>query len=435
MNNQVVKYSLDDNRIKEIIKELCKEIKKYYIFPKIGEEIAYFLLDKLEKGFYNGITDPINLERILTNDIVEASNDLHFYFEYDPSMAQELLQERDKEDEWSEDDLLEFKIGLKFEQYKNFHIIKAERLPGNIGYIKLNDFPPAEFAGEVIVGALQFLANSNAFIFDVRNNGGGYPSMVALIISYLMEPNSKLLTSIYERKNDRIFQNWTIPYIPGKRFPEKPVYVLTSRRTASAAEEFAFALKMMKRATIIGETTRGAANPVEIFPILDKFVIWLPIGTPTNPISKDNWEGKGVSPDFDVPQEKALEKAHMLAFDVILNNLNDKEIQRMVQFELEYCKAMYNSIKVDLEIIQNFQGQYDQYKVGTIDNQPYIERANLKHQIITKDNEIYFTDETLKFWIEEENKQKVLIIERREFPRLLRLYRTSKSKNNDYTKN
>ncbi|MFX0022477.1 MAG: S41 family peptidase [Candidatus Hermodarchaeota archaeon] len=429
MNNQTDKGSFENNTIENIIKELCEKIEKYYVFPKIAKKVTRSLLNKLEKGLYTGISDPINFERLISKDLVEISNDLHFYFEYDPNMAQNLIQEADEKKEQIEDDFIEYKIGLKSEQYRNFHILKAERLPGNIGYIKLNDFPPAEFAGETIIGALQFLANTNVLIFDIRNNGGGYPSMVALIISYLLEPNPKLLTSIYERKDDKIFQNWTLPYVPGKIFPEKPVYVLTSRRSASGAEEFAYALKMQKRATIIGETTRGAANPVNVFPILDKFVIWLPIGTPTNPISKDNWEGKGVSPDYNIPQEKALEKAHLLAFDDIINNLDDEEVLRMVKFELEYCKTFYNSIEVDLKKIKDFQGQYEQYKIGIKDNQAFIERANLKHQIITKDNIIYFTDETLKFWFEEENNKKILNIERRDLPKIFRLYRISESEN------
>ncbi|MFX1418754.1 MAG: S41 family peptidase [Promethearchaeota archaeon] len=429
MEEEKLDYSVNDVKIKKIIQELAKKIEVYYIFPEIAEKIAQFLLNKLEESQFNGIIDPVKLASIVTNDLLNISNDLHFYFEYNPSLAQTLIEEHKKDENEIDYDYLEFKTDLKYEQYKNYSIIKAERLPGNIGYIKLNDFAPAEFAGETIVGALQFLANSNAFIFDIRNNGGGYPSMVSLIISHLIEPSSKLLTSIYDRKSNKHYQSWTVPYIPGKRFPNKPVYVLTSRRTASGAEEFAYVLKMLERGKIIGETTRGAANPVDIFPILNKFVIWLPIGTPTNPISNDNWEGKGVSPNIEVPQEQALEKAHMLAFDEILKNLDDKEIQRMVQFELEYCKAIYNPIKIDLQKFQNYEGQYDRYKIGVIDYKPYLERSNLKHQIITKDNKSFFTDEATKFWFEEENKEKLLVIERRDFPTLSKLIRIKNNSN------
>ncbi|UCC18475.1 MAG: S41 family peptidase [Promethearchaeota archaeon] len=429
MVKEKLDYRLVDIEIKKIIQELSKKIEAYYIFPEKGEEISQFLLNKLEKSKFYGIIDPVKLARIITNDLVDVSNDLHFYLEYNPSMAQTLKEEEKEDKNGIDDDYLDFKLGLKFEQYKNYYIIKAERLPGNIGYIKLDDFPPSEFAGETIIGAFQFLANSNAFIFDIRNNGGGYPSMVSLIISHLIEPTSKLLTSIYDRKSNKHYQNWTVPYIPGRRFPNNPVYVLTSRRTASGAEEFAYVLKMLERGTIVGETTRGAANPVDIFPILNKFVIWLPIGTPTNPISNDNWEGKGVSPNYEVPQEKALEKAHMLAFDEILKNLDDKEIQRMVQFELEYCKAMYNPINVDLEILKDWEGKYDRYLIIIIDNIAYLERANLRHEIITKDNNIFFTNETTKFWFEEEDNEKILVIERRDFPTPIKLIRVKNNSN------
>ncbi len=417
------KFVLDDNQIEDIIKDLSKKIENYYVFPETGEKISQFLLDKLKQGSYNGIKDPTSLERIISNDMVDVSDDKHFYLEYDPLMVQTLMEEMKNGVSVFDDDYIEFKISLRSEQYRNYHIIKAERLPGNIGYIKLNDFPPAEFAGDVITGAFKLLTNSHAFIFDIRNNGGGYPSLVSFMISHLIEPSSKLLTSIYERKTDSIFQNWTVPYISGKRFPNIPVYILTSQRTASGAEEFAYVLKMMGRATIVGENTRGAANPVDILPVLDRFVIWLPIGTPTNPISKDNWEGKGVFPDYEIKQEKALEKAHMLAFDAISKNIDDEEIQRMVQFEYEYCKAMYNPIKVELKILKECEGQYERYKISIIDDVAYLERSDLKHRIITKDNKTFFTDETLKFWFEEENNEKVLIIERRDFPTVLKLTR------------
>ena len=130
MNNQNLKYSLNGNRIKGIIEELCKKINEYYIFPNIAEKVTQYLLNNLEKGSYNGITDPTNLERIISNDMVEASNDLHFYFEYNPSLAEELIQKAQEGKEDSEDDFTEFKSQLKFEQYRNFHIVVAKRLPG-----------------------------------------------------------------------------------------------------------------------------------------------------------------------------------------------------------------------------------------------------------------------------------------------------------------
>ncbi len=420
MENQNIKPHLDGNKIKEIISELCNNIKEFYIFPEIAEKISNFLLTKLEQNSYQNITDPLMFAKVITNDLHEISKDLHFYFEYDSLMAQELLQQLDADQDESKIDYIEFKKGEKYERYRNFHIIKAKRLPGNIGYIKLNDFPPAEFAGDEIVGALQFLKNSNAFIFDIRNNGGGYSSMVQLIISYFVEPNPKLINNFYERKKDKYYQSWTFPYIPGIRFPEEPIYVVISRRTASAAEEFAYNLKMMERAIIIGETTRGAANPVDLFPIWNRFVIWLPTGHPINPVSNDNWEGKGVSPHYEVPQEKALKEAHMLALQELLKKETDEEIKKMMQFELEYCKVKYNPIKIDIKALQVYQGDYDRSKILIQNNQVFYERANLKRPLITKDNNIFFVDESLRLWFEEENNDKILVVQNRDLETTMR---------------
>ncbi len=421
MEKKIFEDKLEGSYIAEIIKELCAKIEKYYIFPDKSKKISQYILNKLEQGSYINITDPVAFERVISNDLVEISNDHHFYFEYEPKMARESLQNGYEVTEESDDEFPELKNRLKYERYKNFSIIKAERLPGNIGYVKLNDVPPAEFAGEIIVGVFQFLANTDALIFDLRNNGGGYPSMVALISSYLMKPGTKLLTSIFETTKEEPFQSRTLPYVPGIRFPHKPVYILISRRTASGAEELAYVLKMLKRATLIGETTRGAAHPVEIFPISDKFVIWLPIGRPINPISKENWEAKGVSPHINVPQEKALEKAHILALNELINKDSDREIKKMREFELEYTESKYNSIEINLNILNDFQGQYERYKIFIQDNQVFFERSNLKQQLITKDNKVFYANETVKLWFEEENQAKFLILERRDFPNLLRL--------------
>ncbi|MFX0039760.1 MAG: S41 family peptidase [Candidatus Heimdallarchaeota archaeon] len=421
MTDQIVKISLTDKMIIEITKKLCKRIEEYYIFPKIAQNISNYVLNKLKQGLYNGITDPDKFVSVITNDLVKTSNDLHFYFEYNPLLALELLKEKESKKTENEDEFLEFKSRYEFEKYANFHITKAKRLPGNIGYIKMNDFPPAEFAGETIVGALQFLENSNAFIFDIRNNGGGYSSMVALIISYFIEPGTKLLNTFYERKKDKYTQSLTLPYIPGKKFPEKPLYVLISSRTASGAEEFAYNLKMMDRATLVGETTRGAANAVDIFPILDTFVIWLPIGRTINPISKDNWEGKGVSPHIEIRQEKALNKAHTLALKGLIENENDESIKKMLEFEYEYCNAKYDQINIDLQALQDFQGQYDKYKIFIQNNQLFYERSNLKSPLITKDNKTFFADETIKLWFEQDNAEKLIVLERRDYPNVLRI--------------
>ncbi|MDP8979977.1 MAG: S41 family peptidase [Acidobacteriota bacterium] len=192
----------------------------------------------------------------------------------------------------------------------NFGFEKVERLQGNIGYLDLRGFMEAQWGSETAVAAMNFLANTDALIIDLRQNGGGDPAMVALITSYLFSPGEEVhLNDLYWRPSNETHQWWTLPYVPGRRYANKPVYVLTSNRTFSAAEEFTYNLKNLKRATIIGETTGGGAHPGGMERLSEHFMAFLPSGRAINPISKTNWEGTGVTPDVAVPAADALTTA------------------------------------------------------------------------------------------------------------------------------
>jgi len=195
----------------------------------------------------------------------------------------------------------------------NFGFAKAEVLPGNIGYLEMRVFatgPEAEAAADA---AMSRLADADALIVDLRRNGGGDPAMVARVSSYLFEQPT-LLNSLHWREGDRTEDFWTTKEVAGKRFGQgKPVFVLTSKRTFSGAEEFAYNLKSLGRATIVGETTGGGAHPGGPQRINDHFSVWVPSGRAINPITKTNREGTGVVPDVAVPADKALERALELA--------------------------------------------------------------------------------------------------------------------------
>ena len=193
---------------------------------------------------------------------------------------------------------------------------KAEHLPGNIGYLKFNAFPSPDICGPTATAAMNFLANSDAIIIDLRQNGGGDPKMVAYITTYLFDKPTHL-NDMYNRKEDSIQEYWTLKDVPGKRVAGKPVFVLTSKRTFSGAEEFTYNLKNLKRATIIGETTGGGAHPVGPHRIDDHFMIGVPFARPINPVTKTNWEGTGVEPDVKVPADQALDVAKKMAMEEI----------------------------------------------------------------------------------------------------------------------
>jgi C-terminal processing protease CtpA/Prc len=169
----------------------------------------------------------------------------------------------------------------------------------------------------------------------VLRPGDGDSAMVTLISSYLFGPGTVHLNDLYWREGDSTHQWWTLPHVPGKRYAGKDVYVLTSKRTFSAAEEFTYNLKNLKRATIIGETTGGGAHPGGTRRVNDHFFVWVPSGRAINPYSKTNWEGTGVKPDVEISAEQALKTAHVMALKNRLEAETDEQFKRNLQRALE----------------------------------------------------------------------------------------------------
>ena len=173
-------------------------------------------------------------------------------------------------------------------------------------------FGPADVCGPKATEAFAALGDVDAVIFDLRDNGGGDPEMVAYVASYLFGKRTHI-NDIYNRKDNKTEQYWTKPDLPGKKLATQPVYVLTSARTFSGAEEFCYDLQNQKRATIIGEVTGGGAHPTDGKRLDDHFMIGVPFARAVNPVTKTDWEGKGIQPEVKVPAAEALDKAKQLA--------------------------------------------------------------------------------------------------------------------------
>ncbi|MEO6089428.1 MAG: S41 family peptidase, partial [Umezawaea sp.] len=168
---------------------------------------------------------------------------------------------------------------------------------------------PVDLCGEAIAAALTIVADAEALILDLRENGGGDPATVALVCSYLLDEPTHLNT-MYFRDGESYRQSWSLPHVPGKRFGgTKPVYVLTSGRTFSGAEELSYDLQQLGRATVVGEQTGGGAHPRRGFRVHPHLEATIPTGRAINPVSGTNWELVGVTPDIEVPAEEALDRA------------------------------------------------------------------------------------------------------------------------------
>lgn len=367
---------------KTIIDALNEKLAKNYVFPEVAEQIGAFLRQQLEGGHYDSINDMDGLGVALTRDVQSISKDLHMRVDYNPKQV-EMLAQREAEQTGDEDDYTlpdEFK---KEQRYDNYGFYKVERLTGNVGYLDLRSFSPASIAGETAVATMNFLGNSDALIFDLRQNGGGSPDMIQLISTYLFE-GYKHLNNFYFRPEDRTIQTWILPHVPGKRLPHAEVYVLTSRYTFSGAEEFTYNLKNMKRATIIGETTGGGANPGNVYSVCGAFTVFIPTGRAINPISGTNWEGTGVEPDIEMPAAEALTFAHLDALRKLVAKAANDEERALRQWELEHVEAEYQPVKVDSSLLEGYCGVYGDRHISIENGALNYRRANYAYTLPLK---------------------------------------------------
>src|ERR1700738_1291711 len=294
--------TLDAALRKKVIDGVETNLKEYYIEPALAQQMADALKAHSAKGDYDAISDGDAFASRLTKDLQEVSHDKHLNVTFSPFKMPPRTEPTPEE---------EARFHRQME-HNNCAFDKVEILPNNIGYVKFDGFMDASFCGPTVNAAMGFVAHTDALIFDIRQNGGGHPAMVTLVASYLFERPTHLI-DIYNRKEDSTTQNWTLSYLPGPRLTKQPVFVLTSKRTFSGAEEFAFDLKNQKRATIVGETTGGGAHPVSGHTVADYFMVGVPFAKSLDPVTKTNWEGSGVEPDVKVAAADALATAEKLA--------------------------------------------------------------------------------------------------------------------------
>jgi C-terminal processing protease CtpA/Prc len=189
---------------------------------------------------------------------------------------------------------------------------KTEILPGNIGYIDIRGFSGDPAAFPIVDSLMAIVSGVDALIIDIGRNSGGGPPVIQHLSAYLFEKRTHLVSTIMRGMNAPS-ERWTSETVPGKRLPKIPVYLLTSRRTFSAAESFAFGLRSNDRVTIVGEPTGGGGHFGGIIRLTGDYSMFLPRGRTFNPRTNKGWEAEGIQPDVAVPYEGALAKALELA--------------------------------------------------------------------------------------------------------------------------
>lgn len=309
----------------QVVENLVKELNDSYIFAETAKKMEFDLRARLKNKEYDQMTSARQFSRKLTEDLQAISKDKHLNIRFSP----EKLPVRAVKTEPTAEEQEEYKNSLR---RNNYGFVKVENMRGNIGYIDLRGFTDPELGAETVAATMNFVANTDALIFDLRNNGGGNPAMVALICSYLFGEKPVHLNDLYYRVGNKTEEFWTKPNVLGKKYGEtKDVYVLTSNRTFSGAEEFANNLKVLKRATIVGETTGGGANPGDVVRLNDNYSAFVPTGRAINPITKTNWEGVGVEPDVKVDKESALKTAYLLALNKSLEKAKPEGLKNALR--------------------------------------------------------------------------------------------------------
>lgn len=286
-----------------VIDGVAARLTALYVYADVAEKMVAALRAHQRAGAYDAVTDSRAFALLLTEHLRDVSHDRHLGVDFRPMVVPEV------EAEPTDAEQAEMRAWLE-RIHCGFH--ETERLDGNVGYLRFDMFADVETCGPTATAAMASLAGADALIIDLRDNGGGHPDMVAFVSSWLFAKRTHL-NDLYDRGEDKTTPYWTRPEVAAVKLAKQPVFVLTSARTFSGAEEFSYNLRQLERATLVGETTGGGAHPTAGKRVDDHFIVRVPFARAVNPISKTNWEGTGVEPHVKVPADQALETAKRLA--------------------------------------------------------------------------------------------------------------------------
>jgi C-terminal processing protease CtpA/Prc len=291
---------------RSLVERAVELLCTHYVFPERAVSAAADLRRRAAVGEYDGL-DEAGLADAITLRLTEHCSDKHLRVR---------VRDAELHASTSPDDA----DAVHREQLRlsNHRIARVERLDGNVGYLDLRGVTDPGLGASAVAAAMELVSHTDALLIDLRRNRGGSPDGVIFWTSYFFPDGQTHLNSILSGSTGATRQYWSLAWVPGKRYLDRPVYVLTSGFTFSAGEEFCYNLQAQGRATLVGETTRGGAHPTDAFPITPTLEITVPIARSINPVTGTNWEGTGVVPDVAVPAEQAYPLAYRMALDHVL---------------------------------------------------------------------------------------------------------------------
>ena len=351
--------AIDGRTRAEVVDSVSSQLARLYVDADTARAAAALLRAKLHAGAYDSLTSPLAFAEAVTRDMRSVNGDLHLSLRYDPAS---LRRPAETPGAAAPVRRAPGRVAAPWEaEYtrQNYGLGKVEILPGNVGYLEITGFLGAPGFERVVADALRFLERTDAVIIDVRRNGGGSGEMSHFVLSHFLGATPVPTIDIVNRGSGERHRETSLARVPGPRRPAVPLYVLTSRNTGSAAEEFSFVLKMLGRSTLVGERTAGAGHVVGAFDAGNGFVSGISIARVTDPRTGREWERIGVQPDVRVAPERALDVAQEDALKTVAARTTDIDSRRALELIAEVVRARARGERADPARLARLAGVYE----------------------------------------------------------------------------
>jgi hypothetical protein len=340
---------------------------RHYVDADTGKLIASHLAARVRAGAYDAVNDPYRFAELLTTDLRAVNGDKHLVVQYDPSRTamrpgpEGIRMFGPPSGGPAGRPAGRRQVGPDMVARRNhFNLGKVDVLPGNIGYLELRGFSGVDEAQDALVDALRYVKYTDAMIFDLRRNGGGSAELVNLLISHFTSPDTLASLTVSNRSGGEKFTRYTLASVQGPRRSDVPVYVLTSGYTASAGEDFAFVLKNLGRATIVGQPTAGAGHNNAFLDAGRGFAVSVSFTRVSDPKTGAEWERIGVQPNVVVDQADALLTAQSLALKTIAEKAGDDRGRQAILAGLrESVEAQLHPRAVAVATLASYAGEYE----------------------------------------------------------------------------
>lgn len=301
----------------EAVRALATTLEEDFVFPEVGKAYAQMLRGKLAAGAYSSFPDAFAFSEQVTADLQAVHKDGHLKLRPVPPASAQGGK------------------GGPGGPPPGSAITKSGWLAKGVAYVDFKGFPGND---ATIADLKRFLAehkDAKTLIIDARNHHGGGLTEMDLMFPMLFAKPTVLVASdtrlsVMEKGEDPGAEDMRLRKIAGPPgvvrqehyvepaaqptgLRDAKVYLLVSNKTVSAGEHLSLSLKRTGRATLIGETTRGAGHYGGVQKMGSAYAAFIPVGRTFDPDNNEGWEGTGVKPHIEVPADKALDEALKLA--------------------------------------------------------------------------------------------------------------------------